>query len=61
MSLSDRSDANLDDTVLLDTTVSGESDASTVCPDGGEPCDPFGSKVSVIVCAVLVYGDLGDC
>ena len=45
----------------LDTTVSSDSVASTVCPDSGDSCDWSDNKVSVLICAVLVYGDLGDC
>ena len=37
----------------LDTTVSGDSVASTVCPDSGDSCDLSENKVSVLCCGVF--------
>ena len=39
--------------VPLDTTVSGDSIASTVCPDSGDTCGSPELKVSVLFCGVI--------
>ena len=45
----------------MDAIVNEDSDASTVCPDGGESCDSSDLKVCVLISFVLVCGYLGDC